>query len=160
VFLMQMRYDEALDSIIEHTEIGYTIASQDRLWIVFIFDLWSEDEFRYNRLYSTGIGEPWTYELLVGETSPPVWTSRREAEVFAEQLRQRLIANSSTDSIPEVYVMNLGDDARYENLVIGGHKQARTTPKFKGSKRAWGAQIEMRGRWIDRVSRNKTEGDD
>ena len=155
---MELTYNEALDTIIEHTEIGYTVASQDRLWVVFIFDLWSDGEewqFRYNRLYSRGLRNGWAYDLTINEVK--VWTSRREAEAFAEQLRQRLEEEGQIkdpdpdfDGVPEVYVMNLGDDARYEALIIGrdNGRGTRGKPKFKGSQRAWDAQIEMSRKWL------------
>lgn len=152
---MQLTYGEALGGIIEFTEIGYTIASQDRLWTVFIFDLWSpeDDIYRYNRLFTTGINQPWVYD--VGD-DVLFWTTRVEAEEFAERLRAVLKENhdnavASGDLPPDselsgVYVMNWGDDARYENLWCGNHDRARRTPKFAGSIAAWVALYEMMSR--------------
>ena len=148
--MAEITYNEALETIIEHTEIGYTIASQDRLWIVFIFDLWSEDQFRYNRLDPLGIGEGWAYDLTIQGVK--VWTSRREAEEYAERLRVHMRDNLSDDeTAPTTYVMNLGDDARYEALIIGrdNGRPTRTTPRFKGSQEAWDAQIEMSKKWLE-----------
>lgn len=149
---MELTYTEALASIIETTEMGYTVASQDRLWTVFIFDLWSEDEMRYNRLYSLGLDNGWSYEMWENEL---VWTSRWEAEEFAIRMRERLAddaAHGAFDGgeVPEVYVINWGDDARYEAKIIGrGRVTCRTTPKFKGSERAWVAMTEMSVRWLE-----------
>lgn len=141
---MGLTYNEALNSIIEHTEIGYTLRSQDRLWVVFAFDLESEDEFRYNRVYTRGIGKGWGYDLTI----PGVlcWTSRWEAEAFARRLRNHL---TTPDGTPKVYVMNLGDSARYEAQIIGhdNGREVRSTPKFKGSEQAWDACVEMSKRW-------------
>lgn len=150
---MQLTYDEALETIIEHTEIGYSIASQDRLWIVFIFDLWSTGMWRYNRLYPLNDGA-WSYELMsLGFAEQPrvlVWTTRQEAEAYAKGLRERLEEKCAANKFetPEVFVMNLGDDARCESARIGRDdgRQVRSTPKFKGSQRAWDALIEMRER--------------
>jgi hypothetical protein len=148
---MQMSYDEALATIIDHTEVGYTIASQDRLWIVFVFDLWSEDQMRYNRLYSRGIGNGWGYDLTISDVQ--VWTTRAEAEAFAATLRSYIeeFSGGLPDPTPEVYVMNLGDDARYEAQIIGrdNGRATRSTPKFKGSLAAWKAMTEMHKRWYE-----------
>lgn len=136
---MMLTYNEALATIIDYTEIGYTVASQDRLWIVFTFDTWSTDEFRYNRIYTRGIGNGWAYDL---DIEALVWTSRREAEKYAEALRARGQGEN-------YYVMNLGDDARLESLFIGrdNRRRVRDTPKFKGSEEAWSAMIEMSLKW-------------
>jgi hypothetical protein len=145
--MTQLTYDEA-QGLLDTTEMGYTVASQDRLWTVFTFDLWSEDEYRYNRLYSMGIGRPWAYDADGGDL---FWTTRREAEAFADALRVYLSeANKTPDEPPEVYVMNWGDDARLEALFLGGRPggvASRTTPKFAGSRAAWDAVIDMHRRW-------------
>lgn len=156
---MRLSYRQALDSIIEHTEIGYTIASQDRLWIVFTFDLWSEDEhisLRYNRLYPRGLDGGMAYDLDM--TGVMVWTTRAEAEAFAAGWRERLAeADRAQDdkvkSSEHVYVMNLGDDARFEAGVIGRYGvTVRTTPKFKGSESAWQAMVDMHERWRTEIA--------
>jgi hypothetical protein len=152
--LMQLTYDKALATIIDHTEIGYTIASQDRLWVVLTFDLDSTDQFKYNRMYSRGIGNGWGYDLTISDVQ--VWTTRREAEEFAKELRADLadwvaLHPDSGHEAPEVYVMNLGDEARYEALIIGrdNGRGTRRTPKFKGSQRAWDAMTEMSRKWYE-----------
>lgn len=162
--MTRMSYGEARDTILDHTEIGYTIASQDRLWTVFIFDLWGAegDPYRYNRLYPLPSGA-WSYEVGIG-SGEKVWfyTTRVEAEAAAEELREGLRKSydhaSASGEIPgpptppEVYVINWGDDARYEASIIGRDSGARTrtTPKFKGSERAWAAMVEMSRRWLGR----------
>lgn len=165
---MRMTYDEALASIIEHTEIGYTVASQDKVWIVFTFDLDSEGEhasLRYNRLYPlvNSDGEMvggWSYDLTVHsrDRQVPVFTTRVEAEHFAEEVRvsvaewqMELVNKGHEPKDVKVYVMNLGDDARYEASIIGRDNGARTrtTPKFTGSILAWQAMEEMTKRWRD-----------
>ena len=159
---MQMTYDEALGAIIEHTEIGYTIRSQDKVWIVFTFDLDSEGEhasLRYNRLYplintETGEQQGWSYELMMlgNREYPrgvPVWTTRAEAEAFAMTLRHRLLRDNPDGEQAPVYVMNLGDDARYEAKIIGRYSVTpRTEPKFTGSILAWRAMEEMYRKWL------------
>jgi hypothetical protein len=164
---MQLTWTVARHTIIETTEIGYTVASQDRLWTVFIFDVWSEDEYRHNRLFTQGIGEPWSYEMWDKEL---VWTSRREAEVFADQMRAYLAAHNQTDEDPPpVYVMNWGDDARYEARLIGRDSGAtcRIEPKFVGSRAAWDAMAIQGPLWQRheaslaskaRAEREETEG--
>lgn len=153
---MQLTYREALDTIIDLTETGYTIESQDRLWIVFIFDIWSEDQMRYNRLYQRGIGNAMAYDRDMEGVL--VWTTRAEAEHYAEQLREWLAEPNPNRPLdvetPEVYVMNLGDDARLEASYIGRDSGAvvRETPKFKGSERAWEAYREMSRKWVEEVS--------
>lgn len=155
--MVQMTYNEALEQIIENTEIGYTLDSQDRLWLCFIFDLWSEGErapFRYNRLYP--IGDPLkgrtAYDLTIDGVL--VWTSRTEAETYADKWRKVIDDAERYEPFtehekPEVYVMNLGDDARYEATQIGRWgTPCRPTPKYKGSVRAWEAISEMRSRWV------------
>lgn len=139
---MELTYTEA-QGLLETTEIGYTIASQDRLWTVFIFDLWSSDEYRYNRLFTQGIGEPWSYDPWDKEL---FWTTRREAEAFAERMREHLAAAGGDQ--PTVYVMNWGDDARWEAQLIGRYgTPTRSTPKFAGSREAWDAMGEMTSKW-------------
>lgn len=149
---MQLTYNQALSSVIEYTEMGYTIASQDRLWTVFIFDTWSDGDersLRYNRLFSRGIGKGWCYDIDIDGL---MWTSRHEAEAFAEKLREHL-AQSWTEAdgeAPEVFVMNWGDDTRYEATLLGRYgARPRSIPKYKGSGRAWEAMIEMGKRWIE-----------
>lgn len=164
---MQLTYPEALASIIEHTEIGYTIRSQDRLWIVFSYDLWSEGdwaEMRYNRLYpmvgeKPGVigGTAYDRDMATGGMTVPVWTTRAEAEFFAENWRDRMERLYDTprgrdEEKPEVYVINLGDDARFEAQVIGldNGRSVRDKPKFKGSEVAWQAMAGMyirAGQW-------------
>ena len=163
-------YNEAVDTIIEHTEIGYTLASQDKVWIVFTFDLNAEGDyaaFRYNRLYplvrldNDEMGG-WSYELLMlggeRERGVPVFLNRVQAERFADDLRAHIkhkagqghtALHGQDGEEPQVYVMNLGDDARYEKTIIGpdGGTHPRTTPKFKGSEAAWQAMTEMTQRW-------------
>lgn len=150
--MTSMDYMTALDTIIERTEIGYTIASQDRLWLVFIHDLWSEDAFKFNRLYPMSNGN-WSYDLDLSDVL--VWTSRREAETYAVELRERLEAKplDTEGEKPQVYVMNLGDDARLEDARLGGYKGARKTPKFAGSREAWKACEEMQVRWREHFTR-------
>lgn len=154
---MRLTYRDALNTIIENTEIGYTLASQDRLWIVFTFDLWSEGDhlsLKYNRLYPRGLEGAMAYDLDMSGVQ--VWTTRAEAEHFAQQWRERLAESQSMmdDGIEcPVYVMNLGDDARYEKTVIGAdYGHPRTTPKYKGSEAAWQAMTEMAQRWAEEVS--------
>lgn len=146
---MQLTYNEAP---IEHTEMGYSIASQDRLWIVFMYDLSSEDEYRYSRLYprTQESGGGWSYELMMEGVL--VWTTRTEAEAYAKHVRSELddwfIAHPDIEEERfEVYVMNLGDDARWEDLALGGYKRTRQSPKFKGSEVAWQALFDMHMRW-------------
>lgn len=153
---MQLTYNQALSSVIEYTEMGYTIASQDRLWTVFIFDTWSDGDersLRYNRLYTQGIGKGWCYDI---DIKCLVWTSRHEAEAFAEKMREHLADQWAkaekpiTEEVPEVFVMNWGDDARYEATLIGRYgSRPRPIPKYKGSGRAWEAMIEMGKRWLE-----------
>lgn len=168
--MAELTYREALNSVIEYTEMGYTVRSQDRLWIVFIFDLWSDGDwadFRYNRLYplqpdpasASASGLSWAYDLDMDGVR--VWTSRWEAEAAAAELRERLVRSGRSDeSEPsEAYVMNLGDDARWEALVLGGRPGGVTTrvqPKFKGSRAAWTALGDMGDRWV-KAQRAKSE---
>jgi hypothetical protein len=159
---MQLTYTQALDQIIEHTEIGYSIRSQDRLWICFIYDLWSDGEyadFRFNRLYplvgdKPGViaGTAYDRDMSHKGLNVPVWTDRQGAEHFAAGWRDHLhylydSAKGRTEEKPEVYVINLGDDARFEDQVLGGYKRARSEPKFAGSRDAWDAMIQMHLRW-------------
>lgn len=133
-----LTYNEALDTIIENTEIGYTLDSQDRLWIVFIYDLWSEDEMRFNRLYprDPALGGGWGYDLTIDGVL--VFASRKEAEAFAADLREGVAPQP-------VYVVNLGDDARWERWALG--QTPDLTPRFKGSEAGLAAMTEMRDRW-------------
>jgi hypothetical protein len=148
---MQLTADEAYANF-DTTEMGYAIASQDRIWVVFIFDLWSDGswaDYRYNRLYPTA-QDAWAYDMS-GDVL--VWTSRAEAEQAAAELRVRLDYRYEGDpeNQPDVYVMNWGDDARYEASIIGrdGYARPRATPKFKGSEAAWAACVEMGARWAE-----------
>lgn len=147
---MQLTYAQARELILEPTEMGYTLASQDRLWTVFIYDLWSEDAFRFNRLYSTGIDQAWSYEMWENEL---VWTTRLEAEAYAKRLREwfDVSRQENENPAPEVYVINWGDDARHEATLIGrdGGGRPRKTPKFKGSEKAWNVMTEMHNRWVE-----------
>jgi hypothetical protein len=151
---MQLTYNQALDTIIENTEIGYSIRSQDRLWICFIYDLWSDGdlaELRFNRLYPMGLSQPLSYDKF--SDGVLMWTTRDEAESYAARWRKYLDDVARLDDDPdaektEVYVMNLGDDARFEDQVLGGYKRARTQPKFAGSRDAWQAMIQMHMRWM------------
>lgn len=157
---MRLTYNEALASIIEHTEMGYTIASQDRLWIVFTFDFDSDGDyadFRYNRLYpmivkDTGVTNGWAYDHDMDHEgrAVPLWTSRAEAEHFASDLRAHLARiENGAEMADNVYVMNLGDDARFEAQIIGRDNgtTVRDHPKYKGSEAAWKAMAEMGLRW-------------
>lgn len=144
--MTQLKYGEA---DFEPTELGWTLASQDKIWAVFIFDLDSKpgdhgEIYKYERLYPIGLDEQglfvWSYDP---SDDMPVWTSRWEAEAYARELRVRL--GIRTDPLDDVFVINWGDDARYEVTIIGrdnGHP-ARQTPKFKGSERAWSAMTEI-----------------
>lgn len=156
---MRLTYHDALNTIIERTEIGYTIASQDRVWIVFTFDLWSEGDhatLKYNRLYPRGLEGGMAYDLDMAGVQ--VWTTRAEAEAFAERWRERLaegdkMQDDGLKSSEHVYVMNLGDDARFEANIIGRYGvTVRTTPKFKGSEAAWQAMVDMHERWRTEVA--------
>lgn len=158
---MQLTYNQALGSIIENTEIGYTIASQDRLWICFTFDVWSEDEFKHNRIYPMVADKPgivgstaYDRDIEAGGSAVPVWTTRAEAEDFAEQWRNQIDAWMAEPYVgappsvprekPVVYVMNLGDDARFEANIIGRYGvTVRDKPKFAGSRDAWHALAEQ-----------------
>lgn len=148
---MELTYLEARDSIIEHTAIGYTIKSQDRLWMVFTFDLTSDGEYasyRYNRLYPCGeaFGSGWAYDMDIPGVL--VWTTRAEAERYAERLRQRIAKKNTGENRPEVYVMNMGDDARFEAAIFGRPgTPTKASAKFAGSRRAWDALIEMDAKW-------------
>lgn len=148
-----LTYRQALAEIIEPTAIGYSIRSQDRLWVVFTFDTWSMDEFRYNRLYPLIERDGWAYDLDIPNV--PVFLSRREAENYAESLTNHLARKSLRDDTPEVYVMNLGDSARYEAGWIGYDRRPwpRQKPKFKGSQRAWDAMTEMHHKWAQENSK-------
>ena len=140
-------YRQAVAEFIETTELGYSIRSQDRLWLVFYYDLYAEGTLRYNRLYPyRSHASATSYDLYDDEL---VATSRREAEEFAAKWSEslRTLYESRGFSAPEVFVMNMGDDARFEDLILGCKKRARTTPKYKGSERAWQTQIEMSRRW-------------
>lgn len=138
---MQLTWTEAIGAVLEPTELGYTLRSLDRLWTVFIFDEWSEDEFRFNRLFSTGLGQPWSYEMWETEL---VWTTRIEAERFAQRLRDDFEGSEGTP--PEVYVINIGDDRRHERSVIEG---VPLKCHFRGSQRALTAMALMHHRWVE-----------
>lgn len=138
------------------TEMGYTIASQDRYWTAFIFDIWSSEDgedadLKGSRLFSQGLGEPWSYEMWDSEL---LWTTRREAEAFAQQVREQWTERIGGEA-GEVYVINWGDDARYEAWVLGGRDgggRVRQTPKFKGSERAIEAMREAHRRYWEGAS--------
>lgn len=160
---MQLPYPLALDAIIENTEIGYTIASQDRLWIAFSYDLWSDGQyadFRYNRLYpmTKGNDKPdevvntcYDRDMIHEGLTVPVFTTRREAETFAMNWRHQILNNHEErkgtvwerEEIPPVDVINLGDDARYEAQIIGHDRGTRDKPKFAGSVVAWQTMTQM-----------------
>lgn len=152
---MQLTYAEAQNEILGHTELGWTMASQDRLWTVFIFDLWSEGKdiaLRYNRLFCLDSDKlAWSYDMYDDEL---MWTTRAEAEHYAMELRHRLLNRNPDGEQPDVYVMNWGDDSRYEAGVIGrdNGRAVRTQPKYKGSEAAWEAMIKMHRRWAEEVS--------
>lgn len=136
--MTEMTYDEARGAVLEYTEMGYSVASQDKLWVCFIFDLTSEDEWYGNRLYPVHL-KLWSYDM---DGNCLVWTRRAEAEAF------RLKYNASRENVadaPKMYVMNWGDDARFEACIIGRDTGAvtRRTPKFAGSREAWQAMVEQ-----------------
>lgn len=145
---MKLTYDEAVHTVLETTEMGYyTLASSDRLWTVFIYDTWSDDEWFGNRLFFQSERmtsyDMWALEL--------VWTTRAEAEAFAAIVRADY-ADGETPSLagkvaPEVYVINWGDDARYEREVLEG-KEFRA--RFKGSVAAVEAMRAMNIEWRKR----------
>ena len=96
--------------------------------------------FKYERLFPIG-PQPdgkflWSYDP---SDDMLAWTSRWAAEAYARELRVRL--GIRTDPLDDVYVMNWGDDARWEARLIGrdNNYPVRQTPKFKGSERAWDA---------------------
>lgn len=149
---MQLTYAEARDTVLETTEMGYTVASQDKLWTVFTFDLDSENEYRFNRLFFI-TPNCTSYEMFHDEL---MWTSREEAEEFArlmrinqmEFYREWLLEGNEPFALPDIYVINWGDDSRYEATILDlPYRRTRKTPKYKGSIRAWSAMADMRRRW-------------
>lgn len=143
---MRLTYNEAHWTILETTEMGYTLASQDRLWTVFIFDSWSEDEFRHNRLYFLGDGiEHMAYDYDV-RPGAAFFTTRREAEAFAADRRADFEAEvEDTAKRPIVYVINWGDDRRLEAWQMGDRPKLGVVKK--GSVEAIKALIARNEEW-------------
>ncbi len=144
--MVQMTYLGAQETILENTEMGYTLKSQDKLWMVFWFDTWSEDSLKYNRVFPVS-EEMGSYEMWEDELC---WTTRTEAETYAETLRIEFATKvTSPDSLltepPEVYVINWGDDSRYESYCLGTRPNMGL--KYKGSAAAVDAMQKMRLAW-------------
>lgn len=117
---MKLTWDQALATIIDHTDIGYTQKSQDRIWVIATVDDVSPDEWYGNWLYMIEPGLS-SYDLWSDELC---FTSLREAKQY--------IATEVPEKVREYwYPLNLGDEARYENSVING---TEFKPKFAASK--------------------------
>lgn len=148
--MSQVTYAEALATIIETTEMGYTIKSQDKLWTVFIFDTWSTGEYaemKYNRIYFCERPNTSGYDIF---DDTLFWTRRHEAEAFAEVKRIEYATEyppGDRIECPKVYVINWGDDTRFEHYVLSMRKNLDI--KFKGSEEAIKAMTDMHWRWRD-----------
>lgn len=129
--MTRMTYDQAICEVLEYTEIGYTQKSQDRLWTCFIVDSWSEDLLRGNRLYFNARGM--SYDMWDIEW---VWTSRAEAEAFRAETQEMFDAEAKRrgEEPIRVYVINWGDDHRFEESIVNGSRIERG--KFAGSTEA------------------------
>jgi hypothetical protein len=135
----RLTYDEARAEVLETTELGYTLASQDKLWTCFIFDTWSTDEMRGNRLYFRNGDRVLSYDMWDDEL---VWTSRAEAETFQAEQQARYDNEATTGREPViVYLINWGDDARWERSILE-ERVGITEGKFAGSKAALEAMTD------------------
>lgn len=131
---MELAYWEARRDILETTELGYTLKSQDKLWTCFTFDTWSEegDPYRGCRLFFRKDRDGLSYDVMDDEL---FWTSRLEAEAFRK---------SFWDKNPdvEVHVINWGDDSRWENAYLSD-RSFLMQGKFSGSTEALVAMCAM-----------------
>ena len=139
--MTQLTYNDAWNEILEETELGYTLASQDKLWTCFVFDDWSDDEMRGNRLFFTNGDGAMSYDVWDEEL---FWTSRAEAEEF-QKLHQDRFDQRKTDADPQVtvWLINWGDDSCWENGILT-KREGITEGKFAGS---GPALVEMTARW-------------
>lgn len=117
-----MKYSEARDLILEPTWNGYTLRSQDRIWVPHIYDTWSTNTLRGNRLYFLPNLRGMSYELWDDEL---VFTSLREAEQFRAEKQAEF--DEDGDKVT-VYLFNLGDDRRWERWLLEGIEYK---PRFK-----------------------------
>lgn len=140
---MQTTYGQAE---FEPTGISWTLASQDRYWAVFYYDD-SENQpeaYRHSRVFLGAVGDPDSYDLI---DPSPVFTRRSEAEAFAQVRRDWL---DSRGLETQIFVINLGDDARWERAILGmasGHRDEKvflTRGRFRGSD---AALAELNRRW-------------
>jgi len=152
---MKLTYAQARNEVLETTEIGYTLRSQDRLWLAFMFDTWSEDEWWGNRLYfinaqatEDGADLRTSYDLFEDEV---LWTTRREAEAHAEAMRDLIQRSAPLEHRDDyrVYVINLGDDRRAEREYLEG---VPFKAHFKGSEAAVEAMRVVRREWANRAA--------
>lgn len=140
--VVMLTWAVARETVLEDTYLGYTLASLDRLWSVFIFDTWSEDEWFGNRLWFINELNS-AYDMWENEQ---VWTTRAEAEAFAAAMRERfgnVEGAAEGVVVPDVYVINLGDDRRLERERMDG---VPYKGRHRGSDAAVAALREMGAR--------------
>lgn len=143
--------------ILEHTEIGHTQKSQDRIWVIATIEDgaggWADD-------YPELIGNP-VYLFADGQTSCyDIWDdgacflSRREAEawldaVMPEPYRQKW------------YVVNYGDGHRFEQAYFNGdiaYDGDGFRPKFRGSDAFYARHTEVYRQIEDNLRRTGKRG--
>ena len=136
--MTQLAYWEARRDILETTELGYTLKSQDKLWTCFMFDTWSQDEYQGSRLYFRADKSIVSYDVMDDEL---FWTSRVEAEAFRKSFWGK-------NPDVEVHVINWGDDRRAEAAYMNG--SFLMEGKYAGSTEALVAIAAMREKWRQR----------
>lgn len=154
---MRLTYDQARDQILEPTYLGYTQKSKDRLWVVMCFDVWSDPQgdpegldLYGNPIYAQENDA--SYDLWEEEL---VFTTRREAEEWAEQRNERTRARLREKGEDWVDVdiwmaCNLGDLDRFDNAYLD-RGELITSGKFRGSDRALSNRARF---WTEYFQRN------
>lgn len=142
--MAMIRYDEAdLDWGKEGDYITPTLASQDGLWTVVLFEdnappEWSE--YQHSMLFFLENGGL-SYDLD-GDTL--FWTSLREARAAQRQLQAEMDERAEARGFesPTLYLLNWGDHAREEDRILG-----RTGDRRAPRKASIPALTEWRRRW-------------
>ena len=130
--MTQIRYDEAdLDWGKEGDYLAPTLASQDRLWTVVMFEdnappEWPE--YQHSMLFFLEGFCSISYEL---EDDTLFWTSFHEARAAQRQLQVEMAEWAEVRGVEPrtLYLLNWGDHAREENRALGRTSHARAPRK-------------------------------
>lgn len=122
-----LTWDEACDTVLETTELGWTLKSLDKIWLAATVETDTDDypELAGNAVFAT-VEKAGSYELW---SDVACFRSRREAETFIESM-----GKPYNDWW---FPLNHGDLTRWEHAFLNGQIRDLTgrgyRPKYRGS---------------------------